>query len=215
MSYYQTKNASKTYKIICTRCFQSLGIASDPSSAKIMESNHVCSSTPEQPISTLLDTRSTLLAEYVPDSTSMLRQITETIGPPDSRYCVTTIFVTFILFYILPGLTELVALRYVNPWIALVLFGDAVGCFYIYRVLKMQKMAFVLYLVLTLGEAIFYSTHLVSSQLLLWLVNAIPAAFISMIVARIPTRGERESPLQDGSGSYGYTSYNARPSIQG
>ena len=86
--------------------------------------------------------------------------------------------------YGVPTALEFLAAQHLNPWIAVILPGDIVGCFWLAAIVKMRRTALLLYLALTASESCLYVLGLVSSANLVWIADLVPAFFVALMITR-------------------------------
>jgi hypothetical protein len=80
-----------------------------------------------------------------------------------------------VALYVLPNLVENYLMGHLNPWVGCVIWGDAVGCFVLYRVFGMRQLAVLLYLAMAEINAVLLATHAVSLNQLMWITDLVPA----------------------------------------
>jgi hypothetical protein len=86
-------------------------------------------------------------------------------------------------FYLLPTVVEWLLLQKANPWIALVVFGDLIGCAFLSLGLNLKRTAVLIYLFATTVEATLYAFHIVSIGWLIWITNLLPTMMILFCIA--------------------------------
>jgi hypothetical protein len=95
-------------------------------------------------------------------------------------------YVTIVFFaYALPTAVEFIATQHFNPWIASILPGDIVGCLCLAAIFKLRRTAVLLYLTLTVLEALFFQLDLVSAHALIWIVDLVPTLVLLRLAAHI------------------------------
>jgi hypothetical protein len=95
---------------------------------------------------------------------------------------VTAVFVSFVVFYAVPTLIEFRLARHVDPLMTYSFFGDLLGCIGI--AFFNWKFAVALYLGLAAVEFVLARGGLIGLSTLPWLTDLVPAAIISLDVAR-------------------------------
>jgi hypothetical protein len=80
-----------------------------------------------------------------------------------------------VALYVLPNLVENYLIGHLSPWVGCVIWGDAVGCFVLYRVFGMRQLAVLLYLAMAEINAVLLATHAVSLNQLMWITDLVPA----------------------------------------
>lgn len=182
MNFYYLYDESGNYEVICTRCFTSMGIANGLNAARRIQAIHVCGRT-AQVIPIGRDGRR--------PSKSIMSPVERLFGPSGKlRNLNTSILFLAVVFllYAVPTILEVAATKHLNPWLAVVLPGDVVGCACLITVFKMPRTGLILYMVLTICEAALYGLHMVAARELIWVVDLVPtvtAACLIMLV-RIP-----------------------------
>jgi hypothetical protein len=86
--------------------------------------------------------------------------------------------------YLMPTVVEWAILRYSRAWGGAVLVGDLCGCIGIFVLLKRRRMAVVLYVSLTIAEWWLCAAQLVSTQVLLFVMDAVPTAILAGAILR-------------------------------
>lgn len=98
-----------------------------------------------------------------------------------------------LITYGLPTIVELMAAHDLHISIAIVLFGDVVGCACLVSVLEMPVFGIALYILLTLCVGWLYFTHVISAGHLAWFTDLVPMAIVSVRIARMRRRYIAES----------------------
>lgn len=114
-----------------------------------------------------------------------LRSIAAAILQFDDRYGVSVLFLAALITYGLPTVVELMAARDLHLGIAVVLFGDVIGCVCLVTFLEMPVFGVALYILLTLCEGWLYFTHDISVGHLVWFVDLVPACVVALRIARL------------------------------
>ncbi|HTU51844.1 MAG TPA: hypothetical protein VMF56_14725 [Acidobacteriaceae bacterium] len=84
----------------------------------------------------------------------------------------------FLLLYAFPTVVEFAAVRSAVPAIAVVLFGDLVGCICLATILRTPIVAGALYVSLTFCELWLHSTGAVRREFLPWILDLVPALVV-------------------------------------
>lgn len=95
--------------------------------------------------------------------------------------------------YLLPTGIEFLAAHKLNPWLASVLFGDALGCILLSLQMRLTRTAIMIYIFATSTEAILFAGHFISVNSLAWITDALPTAVILFCIfgrMRFAQRGE-------------------------
>ncbi|MGC2161231.1 MAG: hypothetical protein WA634_04925 [Silvibacterium sp.] len=189
MKYYHRYGEDGTCKVICTQCFLTLGIADGLAAARDMEAAHVCT------------------REGLPRAVSHKRP--GDIGPclaangrtrSEKNKILNLLAVALsmvFLLYALPTVVEIAASRVVNPWVAMILPGDLIGCAWLIAGLKMRRTGMALYLALTFCEGCLYLSRIVPVGLLPWIADIVPTCVAVIIMAR--ARMRTPTPLRASS----------------
>lgn len=185
MHFYYRNLKDGRCEVICTRCFLTIGIASGIEAIRGLEDIHHCSKQ-EMPLFT---GHSSPTAHHrgVPITSRLTRGNVPEHNASHARTTLRLIAVTF-LFYVLPTVLEFEALRVWNPWIAIVLPGDLLGCVCLIAVFRKVKTGMAVYSLLTAMEGCLYSFHMTPLRAIPWIADLIPALMISGIMLRSPIR---------------------------
>lgn len=90
-----------------------------------------------------------------------------------------------LLLYAIPTVFELAATKHFNPWLAVILPGDAIGCACLVIAFRMPKLGLALYLLLTICEAALYRSGIVAARDLIWIVDLIPTLTVGCLIMRV------------------------------
>lgn len=182
MNYYRRYDEDGNCEVICTRCFATVGVASGSNAARRMEALHVCRKKTDREESNVIpinrDAGGSPEAAmsgggFFPFS-AKLKDLNAWVLFP----------AVVLLLYALPTVLELAATKHFNPWFAVILPGDAVGCAFLITVFKRPRTGIILYLLLTICEAALYEFHLVPVGDLIWIVDVVPTLVVSYLVLR-------------------------------
>jgi hypothetical protein len=171
-------------KIICTRCFQTVGQASGVIAIKQLEAAHLChvrgstnGHSYEQPENAIhLVSPAKRPARHL----SYARRI---LGLPVPLLLVLAI----LLLYGLPTVLEFALQRFTGPWLAGIILGDLTACICLFSLFKMRRTGVVLYLALTIAKISLYAAHAIPANVLLWITDSIPAFIVLIKIARLRT----------------------------
>ena len=183
MDFYYRFLPNGRCEIVCTRCFMTVGTASNAGDIQHVEMSHVClaKTAPRSP-------------DREPDSPAKPPAVL-TPGKhsaPTRFWRNILIFICAALFlYLLPKLLEFVALRHLNPLLSLVVPGDLVGCACLAIFLRRRKAGIALYCLLTAIEACFCLFHLTSVNTLSWITDLVPTLVVGAILLRSRQPGGR------------------------
>lgn len=181
MNYYHWYEKDGTCKIICTRCFLTVGVARGYADLKRIEAVHECSrATIRNNVLTMparQDVRSRFLA--------LARTRGKDLPGLQNRNILAVFLEIVLLFYLFPTIIELVASQHLNAWLAIILPGDIFGCLCLVVLFKMYRTGIALYLSLTVCESCLYMYNLVPGSLLVWLVDAVPTIVVTAVIFRL------------------------------
>ncbi len=93
-----------------------------------------------------------------------------------------------LLAYAVPTLLEFAASRALNPWIAVILPGDVVGCACLAFLFGKLRIGMALYLFLTAVEGFLFVIHVIPVGVLLWFTDLVPTVVLSGVLLRSPVR---------------------------
>ena len=195
MYYHRRFSEDGKCEIICIGCFRTLGIANSIVAAKEIEAHHVCACAAnrnhQMPAGQLSGNgpatgRPTAPLNFAKPSFGTLAMAQKLSLP-------FMIAAVGLLIYALPTLLEWIAFHHVNPWFAVIFPGDLTGCVFLAVVFKMPRTGALLYVLLTAFETFLYSSHLVSAEALIWIVDLAPTLMVVGAIARL-----RSGPPQPG-----------------
>lgn len=178
LNYYRRYQQDGSCMVICTRCFLTVGIAQGHAAVKDLESGHVCSRAAQEAspdyaaVPAAVAARDGLIvrlgqrARSVADWNPLLLAV-----------------VLALALYALPTLFEYFAAQHVNPWLAVILPGDAVGCAALIVLFRARRTGLLLYLALTAIEGTLYLTHILSPVTLIWIVDLVPTLIALVCVS--------------------------------
>ena len=182
MNYYRCYEKDGTCKVICTRCFLTLGVAHGVADLKRLEALHKCGWEP------LRNNGCAIPAcqrhKIWPLSASRIQPLFKTSGQRESLNALVMFAAAVLLLYVLPTAVELAASRHLNTWFAIIVPGDILGCVCLALLFKMYKTGAALYLFLTACESYLYMRNVISASLLVWLVDAIPTIVVTALILR-------------------------------
>lgn len=164
MNYYYSSNEDGSFKVICTRCFITVGTVQRFESVKRLESAHRCSSKEENGTTRVYsegDKRHTLRQRHFLEVVSTVRY----------HYLLIS---TLLLLFAFPTLCELILFRYPNLNYPCILFGDLTGCAFLFVFLQMRRTAVILYLLLTVFESCLLASRIVPTIDILWIMDVVP-----------------------------------------
>jgi hypothetical protein len=189
MNYYYLYDENGACEVICTRCFATLGIADGLSDAKKLQALHTCgrNNDRDEPKTIPIDRGLSRPSASRPNQVERLFGTSGTLHNLNNSIL---FFAVVALLYALPTVLELLATKHFNPWFAVILPGDVIGCACLITVFRMPKTGLALYLLLTICETTLYESKVVAARDLLWIVDSVPTliAVVLILRARMPSR---------------------------
>jgi len=170
--FYRRYDPDGRCRVICMQCFQTLGTAWDRHSLEEMESAHVCAFWTEGAFPSPAQ-RSTDVREEQP----LLRRVLQI---PAGLLALLTVLVA----YALPTALELAARHALNPWLAVILPGDVIGCAVLAGLLRRPRTGVFLYLLLTSIEGLSYADGMARGRYLVWFADLVPTLVVLTLVLR-------------------------------
>lgn len=183
MNYYRRYDENGNCEVICTRCFATVGIAGGFSDARKIEALHLCGRKTNQDAPKIISIDSAVGRPPASFSNPVERMF----GPSGKLKNLNTwiLFLLAVLFlYAIPTVFELAATKHFNPWLAVILPGDAIGCACLITGFRMPRTGFALYLLLTICEAALYGSKVVATRDLIWLVDLVPTITVACLIMR-------------------------------
>lgn len=179
MNYYHRYKESGVCEVVCTRCFLTLGNANGLIAIREIESHHICPiQSPKAPaVDAPVEEQAASFPIPIRHPFAFIRAM------PTSRMLL-IFFLTVLLLYGLPTVIELLAARHFNPWLAIILPGDLVGCACLAILFRMHRAGSYLYLMLTLGESALYASRTLTADSLLWIVDFVPTLVVAGVILR-------------------------------
>lgn len=169
MDYYRRFSQDGACEVICTRCFLTVGQATELDAIRKLEDHHVC-----------------------------VEKARASGSQGESRWAdglKMTMILCLVLFllYIAPTAIEFSASKTINPWLSIILFGDFTGCAWLFAFFRLRKTAALLYVPLTALEALLYAYHIVPINALPWIVDIVPT--LAVIAVILKTQAGKHSRL--------------------
>lgn len=81
--------------------------------------------------------------------------------------------------YVIPSLAQMLLLRFIPGWIFNVVFADLIGCVAL-ALMGRVRHALLIYMLMTVFEAVSIVTGVISITRLVWIMNLLPAAAVAM-----------------------------------
>lgn len=181
MNYYRRYDENGNCEVICTRCFATVGTANDLSAARKIEALHVCGRNTDE------DAPKIIAIDRAIGSSSTLPRVDSLFGAAVKLKAPNTpiLFLVVLFFlYVLPTVLELLATKRFNPWLAVILPGDLIGCACLITVFRMPRTGVALYLLLTICEAALYGSKVVAARDLIWIVDLVPTVIVACLIMR-------------------------------
>lgn len=179
IQFHRRYGADGRCKVICMQCFQTLGTAWDRQSVEEMEAAHLCEywrqGAPAAP--------GRARAGKLTGAPAFVGQI---LQMPAGWL----MLLTLLLVYGVPTAVELGARGALNPWLAVILPGDAIGCAVLGGLLRRPRSAVFLYLLLTALEGASYAGGWLHGRELVWFADLVPALIVLFLLLRMKM-GER------------------------
>lgn len=184
MNYYRRYDENGNCEVICMRCFATVGIANGLSAARKIEALHVCGRSTDHDLPKVIpiDTGVSGLSRLI------LNPVERMFGPSGKLKNLNTwmlFLLAVLLLYAIPTVFELAATKHFNPWLAVILPGDAIGCACLVIAFRMPKLGLALYLLLTICEAALYRSGIVAARDLIWIVDLIPTLTVGCLIMRV------------------------------
>ncbi|HEX3663163.1 MAG TPA: hypothetical protein VHU89_17130 [Acidobacteriaceae bacterium] len=170
--FYRRYDPDGRCKVICMQCFQTLGTAWDRHSLEEMEAAHLCASP--------LPAARRPGREVRPEMPLLREALHMHVG--------VLVGLTVLALYLLPTALEFAASYAVNPWLAVILPGDLIGCAVLVGLLRMPRTGVLLYVLLTVAEALSYAANGAVVPDLRWLTDSIPTLLVVSLVLRMKLR---------------------------
>lgn len=184
MNYYYLYDENGNCEVICTRCFTTVCVANGLGAARKMEALHVCGRKVNRevpkviPIDSVVSRRPSVVSNPV-------ERLFGTSGKLKKLNTWALFLLAVLLLYALPTVLELAATKHFNPWFAVILPGDAMGCACLLTVFRMPKQGLALYLLLTICEAVLFESRVVAARNLLWIVDLVPTLTVVCLILRV------------------------------
>lgn len=175
--FYRRYDSDGRCKVICMQCFQTLGMAWDRQSLEEMESGHACA----------------FWREGAPDAVP--RELKKP-GRTEVRLlrgalrmdAWALIPLMVLALYAVPTALELAARQMLNPWLAVILPGDLIGCAVLAGLLRRPRTGLLLYFLLTLVEGVFYLGGAARPHELAWFADLVPTVLVVTLMLRMKVR---------------------------
>ena len=180
MKYFRRHNPDESCRIICLRCFTTIGTANNSTEALDLEHQHVCAG----PHVAKPDQQSTgnfrVLQTSDPAGSSSLLDFAAHLRMPDMALLLMSILM---LIYGLPSVIESAALYWRIPAVGIIVLGDLAGCVCLATILRMPATGVTLYLALLLCEIILQCTGALPRPLLPWILDLLPTIAVTGKIA--------------------------------
>lgn len=184
MNYYHWYERDGTCKVICMRCFLTVGVAHGLMDLKRLEALHACSRATARNNLITMPARQDVRTRLLASTLTRLRAWIDLAGHQSLNMLAVSLGIVLLL-YVLPTIIELAVSQHLNAWLAIILPGDILGCVCLVVLFKMYRTGIALYLLLTVCESCLYLSNLVPESLLVWLVDAVPTIVVTAVVVRL------------------------------
>jgi hypothetical protein len=182
MKYFRRYNPDGSCRIICLRCFATIGAAKNSPEVVDLEHQHVCRGQHavepnQQSIGNLRPVET-----FHPAGLSSVLDFAARLRGPDVVLILTT---TVLLLYGFPTIIELAAIHWGIPTVGIIVFGDLVGCACLATILRMPATGATLYLALLLCEIGLDSSGALPRPLLPWILDLVPTIAVTGKIASV------------------------------
>ncbi|HEY1806964.1 MAG TPA: hypothetical protein VGG42_00315 [Acidobacteriaceae bacterium] len=171
--FYRRYDPDGRCKVICMRCFQTLGTAWDRHSVEEMESAHMCAFWMEGAPPANARPRRRGTAAAVP----LLREVLQ-------MHTWALLLLMLVVLYLVPTVMEIGASYALNPWLAVIVPGDLIGCAVLVGLLRMPRTGVLLYVLLTTLEGLSYAVNGAVRPDLCWFTDLVPTVLVVSLVLR-------------------------------
>ncbi|MGC2638098.1 MAG: hypothetical protein WA294_13025 [Acidobacteriaceae bacterium] len=125
------------------------------------------------------------IATSWPGFAASFRRVAAKILQFDNRYGISLLLLGALITYVLPTALELMAARDAHLGIAVLLFGDLIGCVCLTTFLRMPVAGVALYLLLTVIEGWLYLRGVLTMSHLAWLTDLVPMIVVAIKIVRL------------------------------
>lgn len=165
-------------EVICTSCFQGIGLAQESGAIQQLMENHACN---PHKIST--DPETSPSGRTMRTARKRLQR--DTGG--SIRPAAALVLVAFSL-YIIPNLFEWMVSQFVTPWFAVLVLGDLAGCIALIFVFRRVWLGILLFIATFTAKAVAFEYQSVSPDSLIWITDLLPTLFAAMLLRHVPGR---------------------------
>lgn len=176
--FYRRYEEDGRCRVICLQCFETLGTAGDRASVEAMERGHVCGGLPQK-------APDAVESPAFPEPAARRGAVPELLRMPVGWL----VLLTVAGVYLLPTAAELAARHALNPWLAVIVPGDVVGCAVLAGVLRRPRTGILLYLGLTALEGCVYAAGMTRAHQLAWFADLVPTLVLLTLILRMKGRG--------------------------
>ena len=192
MKFFRRYSPDGSCRIICLRCFTTIGTAKHSSETLGLEDKHVCASQHVVRANQQSTGNFRVVQTSNLDGTSSLLNFAAHLQMPDIALLLMAIL---LLLYGFPSVIELAALHSRIPTVGIIGFGDLAGCACLATVLRMPATGLALYLALLACEIGLYSAGALPRPLLPWILDLLPVIAVMGIIASIRSAVLKSSQL--------------------
>lgn len=183
MNYYRWYEKDGTCKVICMRCFLTVGVARGLMDLKRLEALHECSRVTVRNNMLVIPASQRTRRQLLASPLARVRDLVRLTEHQSLRMLAACLGIVLLL-YVFPTAIELAASQHLTAWFAIILPGDILGCLCLVVLFRMYRTGIALYLLLTVCESYLYKSNLVPESLLVWLVDAVPTIVVAAVVLR-------------------------------
>jgi hypothetical protein len=179
MDHYYRYLKDGQCEVVCTRCFETIGIGFVISEARRMAASHLC--------------KSEAVSLASADESHLASRLSFQFFKVLALHKYQWLLLVVICFYCIPTIFEVVLLRLPGMGLANILIGDLTGCLGIFFFLRQRTLAVLLYVALSASELYLYSSRIVPTPMLVGFMDAVPTLIIgaAVVVHRVESDDER------------------------
>ena len=177
MEFHYRERDHGECEVICTSCFQVVGMARDADTMLHIQQRHQCSKiredkelATESPVSRP-KTRDLRLLPFA----AALTRANKTLA----------VLVAICVLYLLPTICEFAARRFANTDLSLIAMGDLAGCLSLAFAFGKTRLGVILYISLAAGKATAMAFGIVSADSLIWISDAVPTTIAAALLQKI------------------------------
>jgi hypothetical protein len=176
MEYFRRYNPDGSCVVICLRCFATVGSAGNVAAALTLENVHECT---RHPLAEQKPASAEMMGAVEGSRESLSSRFLRSAARLPMRYTPLFFLAVIVLLYAFPTAVEFGAERWAFPAIAIVLFGDLMGCACLATILRQPVVAGALYVGLTFCELWLHSSGAIRSVFLPWVLDLVPTLVVA------------------------------------